>query len=80
MSSGDSNGNVWVWDWKTCKVLKKFKAHETSKMATCSWDGVSFDSAVRILRILIDSFSFYSSFITGISLDFIYNQVMVSVI
>jgi pre-mRNA-processing factor 17 len=54
MSSGDSNGNVWVWDWKTCKVLKKFKAHtkvvvntewhphETSKMATCSWDGVSF--------------------------------------
>ncbi|SAM00838.1 hypothetical protein [Absidia glauca] len=52
MSSGDSNGNVWVWDWKTCKVLKKFKAHtkvvvntewhphETSKMATCSWDGL----------------------------------------
>jgi pre-mRNA-processing factor 17 len=54
LSSGDSNGNVWVWDWKTCKVLKKFKAHtkvvvntewhphETSKMATCSWDGVRF--------------------------------------
>ncbi|KAI8384374.1 WD40-repeat-containing domain protein [Radiomyces spectabilis] len=51
ISSGDSNGNVWVWDWKTCKILKKFKAHdkvvmntewhphETSKMATCSWDG-----------------------------------------
>ncbi|CAO3578541.1 unnamed protein product [Absidia cylindrospora] len=51
LSSGDSNGNVWVWDWKTCKLLKKFKAHnkvvvntewhphETSKMATCSWDG-----------------------------------------
>ncbi|KAI9300832.1 WD40-repeat-containing domain protein [Cunninghamella echinulata] len=51
LSSGDSSGNVWVWDWKTCKILKKFKAHnkvvintewhphETSKMATCSWDG-----------------------------------------
>ncbi|ORY90399.1 WD40-repeat-containing domain protein [Syncephalastrum racemosum] len=52
MSSGDSNGNVWTWDWKTCRILKKFKAHdkvvmntewhphETSKMATCSWDGL----------------------------------------
>ncbi|OAD70602.1 hypothetical protein PHYBLDRAFT_126422 [Phycomyces blakesleeanus NRRL 1555(-)] len=51
VSSGDSNGNVWVWDWKSCKILKKFKAHdkvvmntewhphESSKMATCSWDG-----------------------------------------
>lgn len=50
--SGDSNGNVWTWDWKTCRILKKFKAHdkvvmntewhphETSKMATCSWDGM----------------------------------------
>ncbi|KAI9322294.1 WD40-repeat-containing domain protein [Dichotomocladium elegans] len=52
ISSGDSNGNVWTWDWKTCRILKKFKAHdkvvmntewhphETSKMATCSWDGL----------------------------------------
>ncbi|KAI8981425.1 WD40-repeat-containing domain protein [Pilobolus umbonatus] len=51
ISSGDSNGNVWFWDWKTCKILKKLKAHdkvvmctewnphETSKLATCSWDG-----------------------------------------
>ncbi|KAL2914748.1 hypothetical protein HK105_205679 [Polyrhizophydium stewartii] len=49
--SGDSEGKVWFWDWKTCKVVKKFKAHngvvmscewhphETSKVATCSWDG-----------------------------------------
>ncbi|CEG67989.1 hypothetical protein RMATCC62417_04328 [Rhizopus microsporus] len=52
ISSGDSNGNVWFWDWKTCKILKKMKAHdrvvmctewhphETSKVATCSWDGL----------------------------------------
>lgn len=52
ISSGDSNGNIWFWDWKTCKILKKLKAHnkvvmctewnphESSKMATCSWDGL----------------------------------------
>lgn len=51
VSSGDSEGKVWFWDWKTCKVLKKFQAHksvvigcewnpnETSRVATCSWDG-----------------------------------------
>ncbi|CAG8545042.1 3225_t:CDS:10 [Funneliformis mosseae] len=50
--SGDSEGNIWFWDWKSCKMLKKFKAHdnvvigcewhphETSKVATCSWDGL----------------------------------------
>ncbi|KAJ3227709.1 hypothetical protein HDU81_006529 [Chytriomyces hyalinus] len=51
LMSGDSEGKVWFWDWKTCKVFKKFKAHENvvmdcqwhpheaSKVATCSWDG-----------------------------------------
>ena len=50
VTSGDSTGNVWFWDWKTNRVAKKFKAHdsvvvnaewhphETSKVATCSWD------------------------------------------
>jgi pre-mRNA-processing factor 17 len=49
--SGDSEGKLWFWDWNTCKVYKKFKAHdavvmgcvwhphETSKVASCSWDG-----------------------------------------
>ncbi|KAI8850974.1 WD40-repeat-containing domain protein [Chytridium lagenaria] len=49
--SGDSEGRVWFWDWKTCKVYKKLKCHsnvviacewhphETSKVATASWDG-----------------------------------------
>ncbi|KAL7753380.1 hypothetical protein RI367_001155 [Sorochytrium milnesiophthora] len=49
--SGDSEGKINFWDWKTCKLLKKFQAHEgvvmgcewhpheTSKIATCSWDG-----------------------------------------
>ncbi|KAJ1557736.1 pre-mRNA-processing factor 17 [Nowakowskiella sp. JEL0078] len=48
--SGDSSGNLWFWDWKTSRILRKFKAHdnvligcewhphETSKVATCSWD------------------------------------------
>jgi pre-mRNA-processing factor 17 len=47
---GDSSGNVYLWDWKTTKLFKKFKAHnsvvtamdwlphETSKMITCSLD------------------------------------------
>ncbi|KAG0224591.1 WD40-repeat-containing domain protein [Mortierella sp. GBAus27b] len=50
ISSGDSEGNLWIWDWKSCKVHKKFKAHnevvidcawhphETSLVATASWD------------------------------------------
>ena len=50
VTSGDSTGNLWFWDWKTTKVVKKFKAHnsvvmaaewlphETSKVVTCSWD------------------------------------------
>ncbi|KAI8903799.1 WD40-repeat-containing domain protein [Gorgonomyces haynaldii] len=49
--SGDSQGMMWFWDWKTAKMSKKFEAHsnvvtsclwhphETSKVATCSWDG-----------------------------------------
>jgi pre-mRNA-processing factor 17 len=50
--SGDGNGFLWVWDWKTQKRFAKFKAHddvcigafwhpfETSKVVTCGWDGV----------------------------------------
>lgn len=49
--SGDGSGHVWFWDWKTCRILRKLKAHdqvaigcawhphEPSKVATCSWDG-----------------------------------------
>lgn len=49
--SGDSGGRVYIWDWKTCRILKMLKAHdrvaidvewhplEPSKMASASWDG-----------------------------------------
>ena len=49
--SGDSEGKTWIWDWKTCKVLKTIKCHqgvcisalwhpiEPSRVATCGWDG-----------------------------------------
>jgi pre-mRNA-processing factor 17 len=49
--SGDASGQLWIWDWKTCRMLKKIKAHdgvlidcawhphETSKVVTASWDG-----------------------------------------
>jgi pre-mRNA-processing factor 17 len=49
--SGDVEGNVWFWDWKTGELLDTKKYHddvcigvawhplESSKVATCSWDG-----------------------------------------
>ncbi|KAI8321116.1 WD40 repeat-like protein [Martensiomyces pterosporus] len=51
LTSGDAEGQVWCWDWQSARVLGKWKAHdkvaigsawhprETSKVATCSWDG-----------------------------------------
>lgn len=50
--SGDADGKVYVWDWKTTKLYQKWKAHddvcidilwhphETSKIATAGWDGL----------------------------------------
>jgi len=50
--SGDADGRLAIWDWKTTKLYDKIKAHsqvcmdvkwhphETSKILTCGWDGV----------------------------------------
>ncbi|XP_065353514.1 pre-mRNA-processing factor 17 [Cloeon dipterum] len=50
--SGDADGKCYVWDWKTTKLYKKWKAHdnvciaclwhphEPSKVVTAGWDGV----------------------------------------
>jgi len=52
VSSGDGDGNLVFWDWKSCRLLKRLRAHkevviahewlphETSKIVTGSWDGL----------------------------------------
>ncbi|CDU22147.1 probable CDC40-Pre-mRNA splicing factor important for catalytic step II [Sporisorium scitamineum] len=52
VSSGDGEGNVCFWDWKSGRLLKRLRGahreavishawlpHETSKVVTGSWDG-----------------------------------------
>ncbi|CAH1379937.1 hypothetical protein MTP99_003769 [Tenebrio molitor] len=50
--SGDADGKCYIWDWKTTKLYKKWKAHdnvcisvlwhphEPSKLVTAGWDGL----------------------------------------
>ena len=50
--SGDSEGKLCIWDFKSTKMYSKFKAHdevvincawlphESSKVITCGWDGI----------------------------------------
>lgn len=54
VSCGDSSGQLFFWDWKTCKLLKKVKAHSktaidvqwhplrTSTLASAGWDNQLF--------------------------------------
>eukprot|EP01100_Stratorugosa_tubuloviscum_P009485 TRINITY_DN3983_c0_g2_i1.p1 TRINITY_DN3983_c0_g2~~TRINITY_DN3983_c0_g2_i1.p1 ORF type:complete len:624 (+),score=247.26 TRINITY_DN3983_c0_g2_i1:132-2003(+) len=49
--SGDCDGKLWIWDWKTSKVYKTIPCHnsvligcewhpiESSRIATAGWDG-----------------------------------------
>lgn len=37
ITSGDGHGNLWVWDWKTSKILKKFQAHDNGPCMSTIW-------------------------------------------
>ena len=52
LSSGDADGNLCFWDWKSTRLLKRIRhahseavishawlPHESSKLVTASWDG-----------------------------------------
>eukprot|EP00940_MAST-03C_sp_MAST-3C-sp2_P001756 g1756.t1 len=53
LMSGDGDGRLWFWDWRSTKVVRKLRAHsdgpcigcewhplEPSKVVTCGWDGL----------------------------------------
>ncbi|CAI8020491.1 Pre-mRNA-processing factor 17, partial [Geodia barretti] len=49
--SGDADGKLTVWEWRTTRIVTRFKAHDsvcisclwlphkTSKIISCGWDG-----------------------------------------
>ncbi len=49
--SGDAQGRLFIWDWRTMKIFKRLQCHQQvtigaawnplypSRIATCSWDG-----------------------------------------
>ena len=52
LMSGDGDGRLWFWDWKSSKVYRKIRAHndgpcigckwhpiDPSRVFTCGWDG-----------------------------------------
>lgn len=51
IASGDAEGKLWFWSWKTCKNFRTINVHdgvcidvqwhplESSKVVTCGWDG-----------------------------------------
>lgn len=53
LASGDGEGRVHFWDWRTTRALAKYRAHdngpcigvqwhpvEPGMVATCGWDGI----------------------------------------
>jgi WD40 repeat protein len=37
LASGDGDGQAWFWDWRSHRVLNKFKAHEGGPSAGMDW-------------------------------------------
>jgi pre-mRNA-processing factor 17 len=37
MASGDGEGRMFVWDWKSCKQLRRFRCHDEGPLIDCQW-------------------------------------------
>ncbi|KAF8366640.1 prp-17, partial [Pristionchus pacificus] len=69
LTSGDADGKVFIWDWRTHKIVARWKAHEQtcisvlwhphekSKLISASWDGTMkmMSSLVSAVRRLSTS-------------------------
>jgi pre-mRNA-processing factor 17 len=68
--SGDADDKCYIWDWKTTKLYKIWKAdddvcfgvlwhpHEPSKLVTAGWDGLIKYWVISVKKETSKSFSF----------------------
>eukprot|EP01080_Neovahlkampfia_damariscottae_P001804 gene1804-946_t len=44
--SGDTEGKLWIWDWKTSKKLKTLNAHVGGFCSTCQWHPIESSKCI----------------------------------
>lgn len=90
MVSGDADGKLTAWDWKTTRIFTRFKAHdsvcisclwlphETSKVITCGWDAAIklWDWTTTVAPCVICTPSPWLRF--GMQFFLVYNTLCVS--
>ena len=53
--SGDADGRVFIWDWKSCKIYKKFQAHEKVLLVTVRL----FHFGILLVRVFFLDLNFH---------------------